>query len=144
MKAGHFRQDLWWPGNVRELESVIERAVVSSAGPVLRLADLGLKTVADAAAPAVAPLPLAGPPVEPAGTAPEAGTLSGHERKLIVSTLEQTFWRVEGTDGAAARLGMNPSTLRSRMRKHGIRRPGSRRSRPRQEARRLAVESGVE
>jgi formate hydrogenlyase transcriptional activator len=48
------------------------------------------------------------------------------EHDHILSTLEQTFWRLEGEGGAAARLGINPSTLRSRMRKHGIHRPGSR------------------
>ena len=40
-----------------------------------------------------------------------------------MATLEQTYWRLEGESGAAALLGMNPSTLRTRMRKHGIRRP---------------------
>ncbi len=48
------------------------------------------------------------------------------ERDHIVSILEQSYWRLEGEGGAADRLGINPSTLRSRMRKHGIRRPGSR------------------
>ena len=55
-----------------------------------------------------------------------ARTLSQLERDHILSTLEQSYWRLEGEGGAAARLGINPSTLRSRMRKYGIRRPGSR------------------
>ena len=49
-------------------------------------------------------------------------TLTDFERDHIVATLEQTYWRLEGETGAAALLGLNPSTLRSRMRKHGIRR----------------------
>ena len=42
----------------------------------------------------------------------------------MVSTLERLQWRIEGPGGAADVLGINASTLRSRMRKHGIRRPG--------------------
>jgi PAS domain S-box-containing protein len=101
-----------WPGNVRELESVVERAVISSAGPTLRL---GPEFSHDrpAAVPGAA---------DPAS----ARTLTQLERDHIVSTLEQSYWRLEGESGAAARLGINPSTLRSRMRKHGIQRPGSR------------------
>ncbi len=100
-----------WPGNVRELESVVERAVISSPGPSLRLG------AEFATRPAAAPGPQAdeGP-----------RTLSQLEREHIVATLEQTYWRLEGDGGAAERLGMNASTLRSRMRKYGIRRPGSR------------------
>jgi transcriptional regulator with GAF, ATPase, and Fis domain len=45
------------------------------------------------------------------------------ERDHIVATLERLQWRVEGPSGAAAVLGINASTLRSRMQKHGIRRP---------------------
>ena len=52
--------------------------------------------------------------------------LSAFERDHIVATLERTYWRLEGEKGAAALLGLNPSTLRSRMRKHGIRRPAIR------------------
>jgi transcriptional regulator with GAF, ATPase, and Fis domain len=55
-----------------------------------------------------------------------AKTLTDLERDHIVATLERTYWRLEGEDGAAALLGMNPSTLRSRIRKHGIRRPDRR------------------
>jgi transcriptional regulator with GAF, ATPase, and Fis domain len=67
--------------------------------------------------------------LEPAeGPAAPGGskTLVDFERDHIVATLEQTYWRLEGETGAAALLGLNPSTLRSRMRKHGIRRPTSR------------------
>jgi PAS domain S-box-containing protein len=101
-----------WPGNVRELESVVERAVISSTGSSLRLGS--------EFSPA---RPSSGPDAEVSGG---SKTLTQLERDHIVSTLEQTFWRLEGEGGAAERLGMNPSTLRSRMRKYGIRRPGSR------------------
>ncbi|MGH9366026.1 MAG: sigma 54-interacting transcriptional regulator [Thermoanaerobaculia bacterium] len=103
-----------WPGNVRELESVVERAIISSAGPSLRIGN------ERSASRLVA--------VANAGTAVSDGekTLTQLERDHIVATLEQSYWRLEGEGGAAARLGINPSTLRSRMQKHGIRRPGSR------------------
>jgi transcriptional regulator with GAF, ATPase, and Fis domain len=67
------------------------------------------------------------PAAAPDSIAPDgARTLTELERDHIVSTLEQSYWRLEGEGGAAERLGINPSTLRSRMHKHGIRRPGSR------------------
>jgi transcriptional regulator with GAF, ATPase, and Fis domain len=45
------------------------------------------------------------------------------ERSQILKTLSETRWRIEGKDGAAAILGLNPSTLRARMHKFGILRP---------------------
>jgi formate hydrogenlyase transcriptional activator len=109
-----------WPGNVRELEAVVERAVITSTGPALRIGD-EMKVPPPALAPAVVHSPAAsaeGPP-DTVG----ARRLHDLERDHIVATLERTYWRLEGETGAAALLGMNPSTLRSRMRKHGIRRP---------------------
>ncbi len=110
-----------WPGNVRELEAVVERAVISSPGPVLRIggeAGPSASGTATAAAAAVDPAPAVGPV-----DAGSPKTLLSHERDYILATLEKTFWRLEGGEGAAALLGINPSTLRSRMRKYGIRRP---------------------
>ncbi|MCU0596920.1 MAG: sigma 54-interacting transcriptional regulator [Desulfobacterota bacterium] len=93
-----------WPGNIRELENVIERAVISSEGPVLTLADR-----------------LAVVDPDPAdGTSPRS--LESVERDHILDVLKQTRWRIEGKDGAAALLGLHPSTLRGRMRKLGIQR----------------------
>ena len=104
-----------WPGNVRELEAVIERAVITSTGEALRIGDdLG---------PGGGTAPEGAPRDAAAGA---SQTLVDLERDHIVATLERTYWRLEGEAGAAARLGINPSTLRSRMRKHGIRRPASR------------------
>jgi formate hydrogenlyase transcriptional activator len=95
-----------WPGNVRELQNVIERAVILSQGPLLEIA-----------------------PLQPARTHPEAvtgklQTLEAVEREHITRTLEATGWQISGTKGAAAILGMNPNTLRSRMLKLGISRSG--------------------
>lgn len=96
-------QDYPWPGNVRELESVIERAVILCSGPVLQLADK-LETLS---------LPLAS----------AVRTLEEMERTQIIKILSETQWRIEGKNGAAAILGLHPSTLRARMHKLGIVRP---------------------
>jgi formate hydrogenlyase transcriptional activator len=100
-----------WRGNIRELESVIERAVISSPGTALRVGDLGER-----------PARSEGPG---APGRPDTRTLEENERDHIVVTLERTSWRVAGEGGAAALLGINPSTLRSRMLKLGIVRPGA-------------------
>jgi len=96
-------QDYPWPGNVRELESVLERAVILCPGPVLQLADK-LE---------ISSLPLSS----------TVRTLEEMERNQILKTLSETRWRIEGKDGAAAILGLHPSTLRARMHKLAIVRP---------------------
>ena len=98
-------QDYPWPGNVRELESIIERAVILSPGPVLQLVDK---------------LKISAPPISTA-----VRTLEETERNQIMKILEETGWRIEGHDGAAAILGIHASTLRARMHKLGITRPES-------------------
>jgi PAS domain S-box-containing protein len=106
-----------WPGNVRELENVIERAVILSSGPELEVGADFLPGVAPLA-PAKASTPAVdGRPDLPLGA---SGSLDDVERRHIVDTLCATAWRVEGSGGAAERLGVNPSTLRSRMKKLGI------------------------
>jgi formate hydrogenlyase transcriptional activator len=92
-----------WPGNVRELENFIERSVLLSPGPVLRVAVEDLKA----------------PPDLPDATT----TLADAEREHILAALNQTKWVIGGPSGAAARLGMKRTTLISRMRKLGITRP---------------------
>ncbi|HXG12629.1 MAG TPA: sigma 54-interacting transcriptional regulator [Gemmataceae bacterium] len=101
-----------WPGNVRELEHLIERAVILSPGPVLRvpLGDLRLSP------PGASPLTLAS----------RTGTLQDAERELIRRTLEECRWVVGGRNGAAARLGLKRTTLLARMKKLGLRRPPDR------------------
>ncbi len=98
-------QQYSWPGNIRELENLIERAVITSPANHLNIQ---------------LPLPLG------RQKARVKKTLKEHERDYIIETLEETYWRIGGPLGAAARLGLNPSTLRSRMRKLDIRRPISR------------------
>jgi transcriptional regulator with GAF, ATPase, and Fis domain len=112
-----------WPGNVRELQNVIERAAVTSTGSVLSLPEgweLPLRPVASVRAPA------ASPASTNSGTrATTDSTLEQLHRKHIVEVLRQTGWRIEGPKGAAIILGLNPSTLRSRMQKLGIQKPGA-------------------
>jgi formate hydrogenlyase transcriptional activator len=97
-----------WPGNVRELEHLVERAVILSRGPELRvpLADL-TSTAAGAALPGASP----------------GRMLQDAERELIRRTLDACHWIVGGRGGAAARLGMKRTTLLARMKKLGLRRP---------------------
>jgi formate hydrogenlyase transcriptional activator len=99
-----------WPGNIRELQNLIERAVILCAGPVLRVP--------------------ARDPHHRTNTVPHSAhsgehlTLEEAERVHILRTLRDTRWVVGGARGAAARLGMNRSTLQFRMKKLGIVRPG--------------------
>jgi PAS domain S-box-containing protein len=101
-------QEYHWPGNVRELENIIERAVIVSTGPSLRLAQ---------------PLDGNAPVNGIAAAAPDPGArLEEVERDHIRRTLRAAGWRIQGKHGAADLLGLNASTLRARMRKLGIRR----------------------
>jgi transcriptional regulator with GAF, ATPase, and Fis domain len=114
-----------WPGNVRELSNVIERAVVLARGSVLDLApglELELASAGRAAPLAAGPAP--GMPAAPeARRTPEPGrTLEEMERRHVQETLDATGWVIEGPRGAAASLGLSASTLRSRMKRLGVRR----------------------
>jgi len=91
-----------WPGNVRELANVIERAVIHTQGETLQVLDRFES-------------PEQRPPTS-------AKTLEEVEREHIIAVLENTGWRIEGPFGAAKILGLNPSTLRTRMLKLGIQR----------------------
>jgi transcriptional regulator with GAF, ATPase, and Fis domain len=95
-----------WPGNVRELENVIERALIVSDGRPLDASDL------------LAPSGVGATP-SPSSDEPDA-SLEEVERAHIRRVLEARRWRIEGATGAASALGLNPSTLRGRMRRLGI------------------------
>jgi formate hydrogenlyase transcriptional activator len=111
-----------WPGNVRELEHVIERAVILSPGLELAASPelQALPSSARAQEVAVAPPVLTRPAEFDRSSLP----LDEVERRHIVAVLKESAWRIEGVKGAARLLNMNPSTLRSRMKKLGIQRSG--------------------
>ena len=90
-----------WPGNIRELENIIERAMILSPSGELMLGDWmprGRVSTHEGAPP----------------------TLQELEKTHILSVLDQTGWRVSGEKGAAKVLGLKPTTLEARMKKHGI------------------------
>ena len=91
-----------WPGNVRELKNVIERGAIVTTGDTLRVPMLD--------------------DLSPEESRP--ATLADAERELILRTLVRTGWHIKGPNGAAAALGLNPSTLYGRMKKLGIHAPG--------------------
>jgi transcriptional regulator with GAF, ATPase, and Fis domain len=106
-----------WPGNVRELANVIERAAIVAEGPSVIESDLPpLRRDSSHAEGGVASPP---PPAEALGP---SATLETVEREHVLRVLERTAWVIEGKKGAAAILGVPPSTLRSRMAHLGIRR----------------------
>ena len=96
-------QGYHWPGNVRELESVIERAVITSQGTALQVVDRFETFKKTENLPGQ-----------------EVKALAELEHDHILQVLQKTGWRIEGKNGAAALLGLNPSTLRARMRKDKI------------------------
>jgi formate hydrogenlyase transcriptional activator len=108
-----------WPGNVRELSNVMERAVVLARGRVVDVAPEPDMAARDARVPA--PRAAAAPAAQAAGE-----TLEELERRHVRETLERTGWVIEGARGAAAALGLSASTLRSRMKRLGVRRPAAR------------------
>jgi formate hydrogenlyase transcriptional activator len=110
-----------WPGNIRELQNVIERAVITSEGPILKVPLSDLKTRTASTTAAVANDNHGASMAEPrkAGTEAEQA-----ERERILRALEQTNWVVAGPNGAALLLGIKRSTLQFRIRKLGISRQG--------------------
>ncbi len=109
-----------WPGNVRELENVIERAIILSRGTELEVAPDVLPETA-AVAHRQSPGPRAAQD-EKRSEVSSPQSIDQVERNHILEVLIRTNWRIEGTDGAAALLNLNPSTLRSRMKKLGVKR----------------------
>jgi formate hydrogenlyase transcriptional activator len=112
-----------WPGNIRELQNVIERAVILSNGPVLRVQtdELHVRTGATGEGSVLRESRSDAPPVSNHGEGNLRAALDDAERQEIIATLERTNWKVAGPNGAATLLGMRRSTLQSRMQKLGIR-----------------------
>ena len=94
-----------WPGNIRELENVIERAVILTSGPTLRVDESFIAKAAPRHR-----------------TMAASARLDDVERSHILKVIDDCGGRIKGADNAAERLGLNPSTLRSRMKKLGIER----------------------
>jgi formate hydrogenlyase transcriptional activator len=108
-----------WPGNIRELQNVIERAVIISTGPALSV------DVADLKFPKTSRPEASHPEERPVAAKSESNgalhnVLEETERQQILQALKQSNWVVAGPHGAAARLGMNRSTLQLRIRKLAI------------------------
>jgi len=107
-----------WPGNIRELENIIERSIIISPGTTLLLSN-----------------PVSNPVSNQKNTLTLADglsnsiTLSGQtldevQREQIRLVCESCQWKIDGAGNTAEILGINPNTLRSRMKKLGIARPG--------------------
>ena len=96
--------DYDWPGNIRELQNVVERSVILSKGPELRIA---MPEFNGNSAP---------------GELHGRGSRASEEadRARILQALKEAHGRVGGPDGAAAQLGVKRTTLQSRMRKYNI------------------------
>jgi transcriptional regulator with GAF, ATPase, and Fis domain len=108
-----------WPGNIRELQNVIERAVILSPGNTLVLAEnLRSQTTVHSS-----PSRTKETDFHIDAAPDESNALGDVERRHIDTVLNQTNWMIEGERGAAKILGLNPSTLRSRMQKLGLKRP---------------------
>jgi len=105
-----------WPGNVRELENVMERAVITSLGGRLNL-DRALPEAPQTVTPQGTVLPGEG-----TGRVRTLRELQELERANLISALDKSGWRVSGANGAARMLGVNPSTLSSRIKALGIQR----------------------
>jgi len=96
-----------WPGNIRELENTIERAMILNQPPILKVIDLPV-------------VPAPGSRTYYNEPNKEAIALQDNERCHIIWALEQTNWQISGANGAANLLKINPSTLRFRIKKLGI------------------------
>jgi transcriptional regulator with GAF, ATPase, and Fis domain len=104
-----------WPGNVRELAAVIERAAILGDGKTLEVARALGATPARAPTPVTAAAVVASP-----APVPDVLTLDAAMARHIEAALLRTRGRIEGPYGAARALGINPHTLRARMRKLGV------------------------
>lgn len=100
-----------WPGNVRELENVLERAIINSESDTLNLDESQLKAS------------FTRQNTYSSSSQNEVTTLSDTQKNHIINVLNECNWKINGANGAAQKLGMPPSTLRSKMKKLNIERP---------------------
>lgn len=106
-----------WPGNVRELQNVIERAVITSRTGELRF------DLTDEQSQHAPPTSSSSPPAYGTAEVISEAEMRRRERENLLAALERSDWRVYGADGAAALLGVKPSTLASRIKKMGLEKP---------------------
>lgn len=106
-----------WPGNVRELQNVIERAVITSRTGELRF------DLTDERSQHAPPTSSSSPPAYGTAEVISEAEMRRRERENLLAALERSDWRVYGADGAAALLGVKPSTLASRIKKMGLEKP---------------------
>jgi PAS domain S-box-containing protein len=107
-----------WPGNVRELQHVIERALIIARGGPLRFELPGRPE-----SPPPSPSPEPGGGLAPPAT---LGDLERLEKEILARHLEQKNWRIYGPGGAAESLGLKPTTLVSKMKRFGLKKPWGR------------------
>ncbi len=100
-------EDRSWPGNVRELENFLERALILSPGPVLTLPEMPVADQAIVAAPA----PFVG----------GGGSFDQSVRQILEQALKRSEGKLYGPAGAAALLGLKPTTLQGKLKKYGLR-----------------------
>ena len=110
-----------WPGNIRELLHVIERAMILCDGACLTV-EVTEATPTRASESVAAPSQNTAPALQSIEVPPAVSTLEDAQREHIRRALQQTGGVVDGLGGAAAMLGLKPSTLRSRMKRLGIHR----------------------
>ena len=106
-----------WPGNIRELRNVIERAVILARGGAL---EFDLPTGSEVS-PAI--LPTRANEANPEREFFTESEMQQRERNNILAILKKSGWKIKGADGAAELLGVKPTTLLSRMKKMGLKRP---------------------
>ena len=94
-----------WPGNIRELQNIVERSVILCSGDTFSIDEAWLSGQGS---------------LRVGGSDPLPQTLHGHEKEMIESALAKSRGKVAGSRGAAAKLGIPPSTLESKIKQLGI------------------------
>jgi formate hydrogenlyase transcriptional activator len=111
-----------WPGNVRELQNVIERAVILTSRDVIPPEAIRLDGPLPSSSGPRSPESARATPDDPDHDELRSRTLADAERAAIIEALRSAACRISGSGGAAAILGLRPTTLHAKMKKLGIRR----------------------